>query len=117
MSKAAKSIFVWAIYLFVMGALLFAIPNALLSCFRLSASNGPWIHVVGVLTICLGYLYLRAALAESREYFRWTVHTRIAINPLFIILVLMGVAPTVFLIFGLVDLLGAFWTWRSLGVD
>lgn len=108
MSQAAKSAMVWAAYTFVAGVALTGFPRALLQLCRLP-SDDPWIRIVGALTLCISYLYLRAALEENRAYMQWSVHTRAGLATLFLALVLLGLAPGILLIFGAIDLVGAGW--------
>ena len=114
MSKSAKTLVVWAIYILGAGITLFAFPNALLRVSRLSPTEEPWIRIMGVLAICLGYIYLRAGLGDVRACFEWTIHTRVALLCLFIALVFAGLAPWQLILFGIVDFLGAVWTWWTM---
>ena len=61
MSKAAFSVFVFSIYLLVMGFVLVVMPNHLLSLFQLPETNEVWIRVVGMLILILGLYYSTAA--------------------------------------------------------
>jgi len=118
MSRVAKSMIVWAMYMFVAGAALMAIPNKLLRLFGISLgippTDEPWIRIVGVLTLCLGYCYLQAGLKRVDIYARWSVHTRIGLNLFLAVLAISGLAPWGMILFGLVDLGGAAWTWWAL---
>ena len=58
MSKSARSIFVFSIYMFVLGLILIVIPNVLLNLFTLPETNEVWIRVVGMLILILGFYYL-----------------------------------------------------------
>lgn len=117
MTRAARSVFVFAIYLFVLGGALVAVPNALLSVFRMPSTGEVWIRVVGVLVVLLGYYYSGAARREMTEFFRWTVHARSAVLVFFAAFVLLGLAPPVLLLFGAVDAAAACWTALSLRAD
>ncbi len=48
MSNGAKSVFVFAIYLLLLGVTLLAIPNAMLSLFAYPTTDEVWIRVAGI---------------------------------------------------------------------
>ncbi len=49
MSKSAKSVLVFSIYMFSLGLILVLFPNLLLNIFSVPETNEVWIRVVGVL--------------------------------------------------------------------
>lgn len=79
MSKAAQSVFVLAVYLFVLGAVLVVVPNLLLSLFGIPKTQEVWIRVVGMLVLPLGYYYYTAAKGEMTAMMRATVLGRFSI--------------------------------------
>jgi hypothetical protein len=123
MNRAAMSIFVFGVYLTLLGGVLIAAPSALLASFGLPpllyGATGP---VLGTLIAIIGYLCLRAARADWKAFFHWSIHTRCWVLMTFGTYVLLGLAPPVLLLFGTLDFLGAVWTayalWseRELGV-
>ena len=62
----------------------------------------------------LSFYDIQAARAEWTDFFRWSVYTRGSVILFFVAFVLLGLAPPVLLLFGLVDLLGATWTGLAL---
>ena len=114
MSKAAKSVLVFGIYLVVIGLGFLVVPNTLLALFGFPATNEPWIRVVGMLLLLLAYYYVQAARNEMRPLFRWTVHTRSLVVVFFGVFVALGLAQPMLIMFGVVDLLAAVWTHRAL---
>ena len=114
MSKSAKSVLVFSIYVFVLGLVLIAIPNVLLSVFGLPKTNEVWIRVVGVLTLFLGYYYFQASRNELKMFFKWSVYARTGFFLFFIGFVLLGFAPPILILFGFVDAVAALWTFLSL---
>jgi hypothetical protein len=64
MSRAAKSLLVFAIYLMGLSLILLAVPNALLQPFGLDPTSEVWIRVVGMLVACLAVYYLVAVTNE-----------------------------------------------------
>jgi len=117
MSAAARSLFVFSIYLFVLGLLLVVAPNFLLGLFFVPATHEVWVRVVGLLAVLLGFYYFKAAGAEFRMFFGWTVVTRIAMFVVFLLFAITGMGPPALVLFGLVDLVGAVWTMVALRED
>ena len=114
MSGAARSIAVFGVYCTVVGLVLAAVPNLFLGAVRLPATGEPYIRVLGVVVLVLGLYYLAAARSEAVAFFRWTTWGRPLAFVLFGVLVLLGFAPRVLVLFGAVDAAGALWTARAL---
>ena len=110
MSPAAKSIFVFAAYLLMLGAVLVLLPNVLLSLFGLPKTDEVWVRVVGMLVLLLSYYYQGAAREESTTFMRRTVNARLSVFVFFLVFVILKLAPPVMIVFGVVDLLAATWT-------
>ena len=110
MSKSAMSVFVFSIYLFVLGALLVVIPNQLLTPFGFAETSEVWVRVVGMLVLILGYYYNHAARQGYRSFFRCTAYARFGVLAFFIAFVLLGFAPAALILFGVVDAAAALWT-------
>ncbi|HEX8456808.1 MAG TPA: hypothetical protein VF656_05740 [Pyrinomonadaceae bacterium] len=114
MSRAAKSLFVFGIYLCGLGLLLLLVPNLLLRLFGVPPTNEVWIRLNGMFVLCLSFYYVQAARSELTTFIRWTIWTRLAVLVYFTAFVLLVSAPKALLWFGLIDLLAALWTWRAL---
>ena len=110
MSKSARSVFVFSIYVLVLGIILIVIPNVLLGLFALPETNEVWIRVLGVVILILGFYYLQASKSEIKIFFQWTVYGRAAVPIFFIIFVLLDFAPPVLILFGFIDAVAALWT-------
>ena len=110
MSNSARSVFVFGLYLLVLGIILLVAPNFLLGMFSLPGTTEVWIRVVGMLVLFLGFYYTQAARKEMTDFFRWTVYARTAVIVFFIAFVLLDFASPPLILFGAVDLLGAIWT-------
>jgi hypothetical protein len=78
MSRAARSVYLFSMYLMVMGTVLTIAPNFLLDLFRLPAMDEPWIHGVGMLVFILGFYYFKSSQHELKLFFQWTVYGRLA---------------------------------------
>lgn len=110
MSRVARSVFVFGIYLCVLGVMLVIAPNFLLTLFGLASTNDVWIRVLGTVAFWLGIFYVYAARFELEFFFTATVYAR-ATEPLVLLtFVLLGWVGAPALLFGLLDLGGAVWT-------
>jgi hypothetical protein len=114
MDRAAVSVLVFAIYLLGVGVALILAPNAVLSLFDLPLVSDAWIRVVGMLMLLLAYYYGQAARLGLSQFFSLTVHARLAVMLFFVASVGAGLFQPVTLVFGLLDLAGAIWTWRAI---
>jgi hypothetical protein len=117
MSRAARSLFIFGIYLCGLGLILLLIPNLLLQVFGAPPTKEVWIRINGMFVLCLSFYYVQAALNELTILIRWTVWTRVAVIFYFAAFVLLVAAPKALLLFGVIDLLSAIWTWLSLKKD
>ena len=114
MSHAAKSLFVFGVYVGVLGLTLLIVPNVLLQFFAAPATNEVWIRIDGMFLICLCFFYVQAARHELTIFIRWTIPARIAVIFYLSTFVFLLHAPKALLLFGVVDLLAATWTWLAL---
>ena len=117
MSRAAKSLFVFGIYLCGLGLILLLVPNLILRVFGVPTTNEVWIRINGMFLLCLSFYYVQAARNELTIFIRWTVWARVAVIFYFAAFVLLVSAPKALLLFGLIDLLSAIWTWLALKRD
>jgi len=114
MSKSALSIFVFGLYVAVVGIIMLVVPNFLLKTISRTSTTKVWIRVVGLLLLYLGFYYTQAARKEMTDFFRWTVYTRSTVIVFFATFVLLGFARPPMIMFGVIDLLGAIWTGLAL---
>lgn len=114
MSPAARSILVYSVYLFGLGATLLLVPNLPLPIFGLAEADEVWIRVLGMTVVFFALFYWVAARNEYRELFRTSVATRLTVPFVFAAFVVAGFAPWNLLLFTPPDILFAAWTWISL---
>ena len=115
MTSAAKSIFVFGLYLVGVGLGLLVAPNPFLGPLGFPPAADPsWLRVLGVVTLVIAAYYLLAARAGLTVFFRWTVFVRGGVFVVFGALVLLKLAPTPLALLGAVDLGAALWTWFAL---
>ncbi len=110
MSKSATSVFVFGVYLVLLGLLLVIVPNVLLRIFGFAMTTEVWVRVVGVLVLCLAVYYVQAARRELVEFFRWTVIVRAFVFVCLATFAALKLAVPALALFGCLDLLGASWT-------
>jgi hypothetical protein len=117
MSKSATSVFVFALYLLVIGVVLVVIPNMFLAVFGQPETGEVWIRVLGAVVAILGFYYLQAARNDLTAFFRATVFGRCAALVFFTAFVVLGFAPPILILFGAIDAMGGLWTAMSLKAD
>ncbi len=110
MTRAAWSVLWFGAYCLAVGAILIADPDTLLHLCGLPPAREPYIRVLGAVVFTLGLYYLAAARTGASEFFRWTVWGRPVAFVIFCVLVVLGLAPPVLMVFGAVDAAGAIWT-------
>lgn len=114
MSDSAISLFVFGIYLLFLGAGYSFIPNLILTKLKFPKTDEPWIRIMGILIIVIGYYYIVAAQNEFINFFSATVIGRFGEFVAFVLLVLAKKAPPILIAFGLIDAIGGLWTFLTL---
>lgn len=114
MSRAARSLQLFSLYLLALALVLLVAPNVLLHLFGFPATTEVWIRIVGVLVADLGVYYWVASATEAVPLFRASVLTRLIEPVFFLIFVTAGWVRWPLLLFGGVDALAGLWTWRAL---
>src|SRR5215813_12518344 len=117
MSNAAKSVFVYGIYLLILSVTLLLIPNVPLAIFGIPTTNEVWIRVVGAMAFSFGTYFVQAARHEMTEFFRWTITTRLALIVFFAIFILVGLAPINLMLLAIPDVPFVAWTVWGLRSD
>ncbi|MGL6269935.1 MAG: hypothetical protein ACRC2O_18525 [Chitinophagaceae bacterium] len=114
MTPAAKSIYYFGFYLYLVGATLIFIPDIFLSTLGMPASNDVWIRVLGVIVGLLGFYYHQTGTKNISAFFPLTIPTRIMVFTAFLVFVILKMASPVMVGIGAVDLAGAIWTFMAL---
>ncbi|MDP3070207.1 MAG: hypothetical protein Q8N18_07960 [Opitutaceae bacterium] len=110
MNAPAKTVFVFGLYLVVMGLGLLIAPNATLGPLGFPPSTEVWPRIVGLLTLCLAAYYIAAARTGLVPFFRWTVAVRSGVFVACGALVALKLAPAPLALIGVIDLAAACWT-------
>jgi hypothetical protein len=114
MTPAARSVCYFGFYLYVVGLTLIAVPNMFLQTLQLPETNEVWIRIVGVLAFGLGFYYHRTGVQNNVSFFKLTVPTRVFVFIAFTAFVLLNYVSPILIGIGVVDLLGAAWTYYAL---
>jgi hypothetical protein len=117
MTAAARSILVYSIYVFGLGAVLTLVPNIPLPIFGLPQATEVWIRVAGMTVIFLSIFYFVAARSDYRAIFMVSVPIRFAVVVFFAAFAAAGFTSWNILLFTPLDVLFAIWTWLSLRKD
>lgn len=113
MSQATRSMQVWTVYVFVLGVGLLLVPNLVIGLFGIAETTEVWIRVVGLVVLALGVLYWSMLQRGDREGFLATAYERWFVAAVLIVLA-FTTGPWQLALFGLVDFIGATWTFLSL---
>lgn len=114
MDTATLSIFIWGIYVLVVGVLLIFFPGKTLKLFGHEEPKDHWIRVVGIILLSLGYFYLNSAINEVYSFYWASIFARFAGLIGFSGLVIFKITKPKIILFGLIDAIGAIWTLLTL---
>ncbi len=117
MSKTAISIMVYSIYLGTAGICMALIPNVLLHLLGHPTTNEVWVRLFGILAAVLGVKGIHGARNELLSTMQVDVVTRTVFSVFLTVLVVMGIARPILLLFAVIDFVAAIWTqttiWKS----
>jgi len=107
------SIFVWAIYLGLIGIGLLLVPDTITDLLGMDGPMDAWARVAGVVVLVAAAYYFGAAVHRARWLFWYSVPVRILSG---LGLAALAVTEDVWqlFVFGAVDLAGAGWTFAGL---
>ncbi len=114
MTAAARSVYYFGFYVLATGIVLTVFPNVLLSVVGVAETTEVWIHMLGVVVFAIGLYYVFMAPTNHKLFFTLSVYARISVFLWFVIFIVIGLAPLNLLPFGIIDLLGAGWTYAAL---
>jgi hypothetical protein len=114
MSSASKSILVFGIYIVVAGLVLIFAPNVLLGLAGVPPASDIWVRGFGIISVVLGLYYLMAARENNVGFYRMTLLGRVVFMLSVSAMGLLTPGYAGLVLFGLIDLAGAAWTWYAL---
>src|SRR5688572_6265783 len=110
MSTAARSLFVFGIYLMILASILIIDPSRILSLFGEPPTEEVWIRVIGVVMLSISIYYLVSAQNELVPLIKASVPVRFSLIVFLGAFVSLGYLRARYMLFGVVDALGAMWT-------
>ena len=114
MTPASRSVYYFGFYLLATAVTLTAFPNVLLSLIQVPETTEVWIRLLGVIVFALGLYYVFMAPANNALFNMLTVYVRSSAFVFFLAFVLIGLAPMQMMLFGVVDLACALWTYSAI---
>lgn len=110
MTRAARSLFAFGIYVVVVGVLFVSAPATMVSLLQLPLAPTGWGRMIGLLALVIGAYDVVAARAECTPYIRASIPVRFAFATATVLLVVSGEMPATLLPLGAIDAAGALWT-------
>lgn len=114
MSRAARSVFVFGMYLLVLGTWLIVAPNALLDLFGIQNTREVWLRVLGVILLYVGTYYIVAGRNEVTSIFRVSIPVRFSLVIFLAVFVALDYVEPIVVLFAGGDAAGALWTLLAL---
>lgn len=114
MTNVVTTIRFFGLYLLLVGAVLIGYPHLLGVLLSIPIDAEPWLRPLGVALLALSYYYFRAAGANNRAFFGWSVEVRVGQFVLFVILVAIGLITPLILFVSAFEFATAVWTWFAL---
>jgi len=114
MSKSARSVFIYGIYLALNGLMLLIIPNILLNSLGIEPTNEVWIRLSGILLMAISVYYILGAKYELIVIMQATAFIRFTIIFFFTAFVLLKMVSPSIIIISIIDFLGGGWTFLML---
>ena len=114
MDATAFSIYAFGIYEIMAGLGFLAFPNSILSFLRIEKTLEPWIRIVGILAILIGYYHFMIGRLGIYDLYWPSIYVRIVFMLLLALLVLTKRAPKKIILFGVASLLSTIWTYATL---
>ncbi len=117
MTSAARSVFIFGLYMLGQGTLLMFVPVAFLTALTLPAPTDAWVRVVGWALCVLGAYYVQAARENRTSFFKLSARIRLLQFLFFIALVVASLMPPLALAVSAVELASGVWTLLTLRAE
>ncbi len=114
MTAASRSIYYFGFYLILTGITLTVFPNVMLGMMGIPETTEVWIHLLGIIVFNMGLAYIIIAPSNNTLFLTFTVYARASVFVWFLIFYFINLAPAQLIIFGVIDLVGAAWTYSAL---
>jgi hypothetical protein len=113
MKKTYKSLYGQLAYVLISGLQLLLIPNTMLGLFGLPTTNELWIRVLGMLVLALSFYYYAMIHHGTQQVVRATVYGRLFFCAGLLAFVFLGMADKPLIIFAVIEIGLALWTWQE----
>lgn len=110
MSRSAKSVLFFGIYLGIVGLILLLVPNMLITPFGIEPAKEVWIRLSGILLMAIAIYYYLGAKNEIIVILKATAYIRVTIILFFTAFALLELVSPNIIIFSAIDLAGGIWT-------
>ena len=117
MSRARFSIFIYSIYLAAGGLTMAIIPNVILSLVGHPTTSEPWVRLFGALAFVLAAKGFNYSRLEIESMFQFDVYTRSFFASFLLVLVLIGYARPILLVWTVIDYGASLWTALAIRAD
>ncbi|GAB4240187.1 MAG: hypothetical protein Tsb0034_16520 [Ekhidna sp.] len=114
MTKSAKTIWLFGIYLIIEGLFLMLAPSWVLETIGLPEADSIWRTILGFVVALLGYYYVQNARSNLVAFFGFTVQVRVAQFVFFIWLYLFDQGTIALVGFSFIEFMAGMWTWQTL---
>ncbi len=114
MDTTAFSIYAFGIYEIIAGIGFLSFPNLILSFLNMEKTIEPWIRVVGILGILIGYYHFKIGQLTISALYYSTIYVRIGFIFSLVLLALTKQAPKKIILFGVASILSTIWTYWTL---
>ena len=114
MKRSSVSMSIFAIYLAFLAIGFLFFPNPIITFFGFKPVTAVWIRILGYILGALAFFYFMAIREEAKNFYRWTFYARLPIFIVFLLFVILDLAPPILLVFGVIDSGMGFWTGLAL---
>lgn len=114
MTRSAKTVWVFGIYLIIEGVFLMLAPGWVLEAIGIPDPDSVWRIVLGFVVAILGYYYVRNAKKNLTPFFQFTVQVRFIQLVFFLWLYFFDRGSLALVGFSIIEMLAGVWTWREL---
>ena len=114
MNPACRTIFLFGFYPLFAGLSMVIAPALPLEILGWPIEGLDWIRMLGVVTMIVGYYYLRLGSSDVLAFCRYSAQMRCLIPFVFVLMVLAFDMNPIYVGLTAVDFLGGLWTWSAL---
>lgn len=114
MSKSAKSVFIYGIFLAIYGFMLLMFPNVLLNSLGIESTTEVWIRLAGILLMAFSVYYFLGTKNELIVIIKPTAFIRFTIIFFFTAFVVLNLVSSNIILISVIDFLGGLWTFLML---